>query len=596
MQKLREFLHTSPLSPQRVLLRLITALLLFSSFSILTIDAVPFSSPDFIRCVNPLLCAAFLIFYPLLAGALSYLYDSLRLEKTLLLISTMLFSALLLYNSADAYLFVAAAALVAVVVWYCFTGETVCLIRDSRALTLVVWCALGLLFVLFVGGLTALRYKLYYSPCFDFGIFAQMFASMRKTGLPMTTCERSTPLSHFAVHLSFIYYTLLPFTYLFRSPMFLNVAQAAVLASGLVPMYLLCRDRKLSTSVTIALGCAYALHPALGAGCFYDIHENCFLTPLLLWLLLSIERDNTLGVILSAVLVWSVKEDAPIYVMFICVWAFFAKRKVIKPLVLLIFTVAYFLAAVWYLDTHGDGAMLYRYANYSTEGGSIRDIVRAVATDPGYVFRQCLDGEKLKFLMPMLLPLAFLPLISRKFYNYILLGPFMLINLMSNYPYQHSLDFQYNFGTVALLLYLAVDNLSAVKKPERQRAAAWLCALLSACAAFTFVAGRMTYIEQYRSSKDVCARIDAVVEQVPADASVSAATLILPHLAEHAELYQINGNTHETDGKTEYVIIDLRFQEFRDLYPIYISAGYELVAYEPDAAVLLRCPFYGASE
>lgn len=77
--------------------------------------------------------------------------------------------------------------------------------------------------------------------------------------------------------------------------------------------------------------------------------------------------------------------------------------------------------------------------------------------------------------------------------------------------------------------------------------------------------------------------------------TVSASTFILPHLADHEILYQVNGSRHETEGRTEYVVIDLRYAEFRDLEPLYLDAGY-VVEYEiPGAAVLLRCPFYSES-
>lgn len=42
----------------------------------------------------------------------------------------------------------------------------------------------------------------------------------------MTTCERDRVLSHFAVHVSPIYYLFLPFYALFPSPVTLEVLQA----------------------------------------------------------------------------------------------------------------------------------------------------------------------------------------------------------------------------------------------------------------------------------------------------------------------------------------------------------------------------------
>ena len=54
----------------------------------------------------------------------------------------------------------------------------------------------------------------------------------------------------------------------------------------------------------------YALFPAISTGCFYDIHENCFLAPLLLWLFYFFEKEKWIPMYISALLVLAVKEDA----------------------------------------------------------------------------------------------------------------------------------------------------------------------------------------------------------------------------------------------------------------------------------------------
>ncbi|MBR1811358.1 MAG: DUF2079 domain-containing protein [Clostridia bacterium] len=587
MQKLAYRLKALGCTPQVLLMRLISAFFLTSAVFLLAGEQ-PSDSAEFVANVELWSLILFLLAGVVLQSIVFYFVKNIRAEKTVLLVFSLFYACTALYNTNDTYLFLALCAVEAAVAVYCCTGEAIRLIKNNKFITVGVYAALAAVFSVFVGGLTALRYKMYIAPCFDFGIFAQMFESMRKTGLPMTTCERDLPLSHFSVHLSFIYYLILPFYYIFSNPAFLNIAQAVILASGLLPLYLICKKKGLSNGVTLAVGVIYTFYPALSAGCFYDIHENCFLTPLLLWLLYAIDVDSTAGLILSAIAICAVKEDAPVYVMFVCIYMFFAKKKILKPALLLLCTVGYFLAAVKYLDTYGDGAMLYRYSNL---GGSLQSILKNVIVNPGYVFSQCLDGEKLEFALKMLLPLGFLPLISRKLYNYILLGPFMLINLMSYYPYQHSLDFQYNFGAAALLLYLTADNISMLKIDVR-RVVAVLCAAASLLGTFTFVSGKMSYINYYRMTADDCARIDEVVELVPADATVSASTFILPHLASHEVLYQINGSNYETAGRTEYAVLDLRYAEFADLYPLYIEAGYEVVEYIEGAAALLRCPFY----
>ena len=92
-------------------------------------------------------------------------------------------------------------------------------------------------FFLLVSVWTVGRVRSFCAPTYDFGIFAQMFHSMKTTGLPITTVERDGALSHFAVHVSPIYYLLLPFYMVVPKPETLQVLQAAVLASAVIPLY-----------------------------------------------------------------------------------------------------------------------------------------------------------------------------------------------------------------------------------------------------------------------------------------------------------------------------------------------------------------------
>ena len=96
---------------------------------------------------------------------------------------------------------------------------------------------LTLTFFLFVSAWTVGRVYSFRTPTFDFGIFSQMFYYMKKTGLPMTTVERDGILSHFAVHVSPIYYLMLPFYWLVPAPATLQVLQAAVMASSVIPLW-----------------------------------------------------------------------------------------------------------------------------------------------------------------------------------------------------------------------------------------------------------------------------------------------------------------------------------------------------------------------
>ena len=93
---------------------------------------------------------------------------------------------------------------------------------------IVVTGLLAVGFTVFVSFWTVSRVLCFSTPTYDMGIFSQMFYSMRTTGLPITTVERDGPLSHFMVHVSPIYYLMLPFYCLFPKAETLQVLQAVV--------------------------------------------------------------------------------------------------------------------------------------------------------------------------------------------------------------------------------------------------------------------------------------------------------------------------------------------------------------------------------
>ena len=402
------------------------------------------------------------------------------------------------------------------------------------------------------------------APTYDFTIFAQMFHSMKTTGLPITTVERDGPLSHFAVHVSPIYYLLLPFYCLAPYPATLQVLQAAVLASALIPLWKLGRHHGLKPWQRCLLCLVLALYPAYSGGASYDIHENAFLTPLILWLLYGLDRRSMPVTAAFALLTCMVKEDAAVYVAVIALWQLVRgilrkdeKWNFLAGAALMAGSVAWFLAVTGYLAQSGDGVMTYRYKNFMFDGSdSLFTVIRAVLLCPMKAVYECVDPEKLEFIGLTMLPLLGLPLITRRYERYILLIPYILVNLMSNYQYQHSIFFQYTYGSTAFLFYLTMVNLADAKLDRRVTlagmavAAALLFALNVIPKASLYPRYCMTYAETYAQRREILA-------QIPDDASAAATTFFTAPLANRETLYDIRYSSREHILECEYVVVSL---------------------------------------
>lgn len=515
--------------------------------------------------------------------------------------------------SVDDVFFCAGTAVFAVVLTYCYGGKNpytfvllvltaLCLALypvlrlqtpltppcSKRAVT-VCGVVLGLIMFAVIATTTCLRYRVFGAPNFDFGLFCNMFHHMRETGLPLSTSERNQLLSHFAVHISPIYYLMLPFYAVFPSPITLQIGQAVVVASGMIPLYFLAKRFSLSNKITLAVLFVYAAHPMLTAGCFYDLHENCFLTPLLLWLFWCYESGHTRWMFLPLALILLVKEDAAVYVAMFAIYLFFGKKDKKRGILLFALAAVYFTAAILLLQTFGLGAMFGRYAGILREAKEAGGIVHLFLRDPGYFLEQMVTASdktaKPLFLLQLLVPFGLLLWKTKNHSRLLLLLP-LLLNLLTEYGYQYNIGFQYNFGVTAFLLYLWVQNIA--ETPKKQSRNPLLFSVAAACLLYiTAVIPRLEgYVKNAIVNYDEHNRMIAALDTVPDDVSVTASTFLIAHLADRDVIYE---DTYRKEPDTEYVVLDNRkaYREKAQAYQtVCIKAGYHVTLSTNEVIIL----------
>lgn len=431
-----------------------------------------------------------------------------------------------------------------------------------------VWALAGLAaaFCAFLCAWSISRVLSFCAPTFDFGIFTQMFHNMKTTGLPNTTVERDGLLSHFAVHVSPIYYLMLPIYALIPSPLTLQVLQAVVMASAVIPLWKLGRLHGLRDWQRLLLCAVLLLYPAYAGGVGYDLHENCFLTPLLLWLFYGVDKQAPLLIGVSALLTLMVKEDAAVFVAVVGLWLLVRgischekpdRWQLCTGGLLLAAALGWFLATTGFLAQCGDGVMTYRYKNFMyDDSGSLFTVVKAVLMHPMKALAECVEPEKLQFIAYTLLPLLGLPLLTRRYERLLLLIPYLLLNLMSDYPYQHDLFFQYSYGPIAFMLYLTAVNLSDLSVDGKKTAALAAAVAVSAgCFFATVVPTAMVYPQRLQAYSDYYQSLREALATVPDGASVTASTFFTVHLSKRQTLYDIRYCTPAHVLETEYVVL-----------------------------------------
>lgn len=426
--------------------------------------------------------------------------------------------------------------------------------------TTIVFAAL---FLLFDCAWTVARVHSFSTPTFDFGIFSQMFYYLKTTGQPFTTLERDGLLSHFAVHVSPIYYLMLPIYYIFPYVETLQITQAFVLTSAVVPLWNLGKLYGLQPKYRMLICILLLLFPAFSGGTSYDLHENCFLTPLLLWLLFGIDSGKAFVVFTTAVLACFVKEDAAVYVGIIAFYFVVRsvlhkdKRRLAISSIVLLFSIVWFSLVTTYLSIAGEGVMNYRYSNFMYGGSeSLLTVIKVALMCPMKVLYECIDYEKLKFIGLTLIPIVGLPLITRRYERLILLIPYILVNLMSDYKYQHDVMFQYTFGSTACLFYLLTVNLAEIKRPVQRKAVILLALCISSTCFYTINMGTaVKYMSYCRQYSEYYSGQRQLLSIIPEDASVAATTFYTTYLSQRKEIYDIRYGSDTNIFGCEYIAI-----------------------------------------
>jgi len=465
-----------------------------------------------------------------------------------------------------------------------------------------------ILYVVYLSIVVVYKVKTFDGSTFDIGIFSQMFHRMSTDLTAITTLERDRVLSHFAVHISPIFYLMLPFYKFLPHVETLEVLQIWVVFSAVIPLRLLLKRLNLSKPINSLIIAWFVLIPVMTTAGGYHLHENCFLVPLIIWLFYFISSEQKWKILLVTLLLLFVKEDAFIYVVSIGLYFLFQKRFSLSSqtkkwiiLVDFILPVLYFALGLYLLNTYGEGGMVSRFEPYLLEGeNGILSVLKNLILHPTYVFSKLLIAKKLGYLFFVLAPLAFLPLVQRNWSNYLLCLPLIVINLLPDWPYQYDIGFQYSYGSQTLLFIMALLALEDLKvskfiKEKTTVAIVIVGIIMSGTLLHHFTHNWSFNVGYYFEHKEKFDTMRYTLESLPEEASVVTEGGYTPALRNHQYLYDIfYHNQRKADATIDYVVIPREQKGKNEVYdPLiasYESLGYKESKYATKEIFILEKP------
>lgn len=490
----------------------------------------------------------------------------IKFQYGLLLINMVLFGIINMYKTQGDIIFsLIISAIVVAVFYYVLLKKNIFSLENleiNKRKSIIILIIIFLCYITIIGGLTVIRYINYQQQMYDTSIFSQMYYYLSKWGLPFTTIERQRLISHFAVHFSPVYYLLLPGFMLFKSPIYLAIAKTLLVASGVFPLYKLCKQKGLSNLLSIMLSASYLLFPFLiasniGDGNGHILNENYFYPAFLFWIFYYLEKKNFKALWVFCVLTIFVKEDAPIILACIGLYMILAKKSSFHGKILFVLSGVYFIICTKFIIPHfGTEYLITSYYNNFAPDGTLAFpfILYDFIYKPSYVIQQIFTPDKIVFLLQLLAPLLFLPLLAlKKAKNFVLIIPIALTSLLCINPtYIYELASHHNMAPICICFYLTILVLSEFKSKKQQMFIVVAILLVTTMFSTSYNASKGKYLSYYFKNKDNIRLIDSALKKIPEEASVTADSDFTTKLTNRYKLYNY------FNSSCDYVVIDLR--------------------------------------
>ena len=273
---------------------------------------------------------------------------------------------------------------------------------------------------------------------------------------------------HFSVlgdHFSPILATLAPLYWIHSGPQTLLVAQAALYALAIPPLWIFTRrafggGRK-ATIAAYLISAAYGLSWPVAAAAAFDFHEAAFAPVLTAIALERIQAGKLRGALISLGALLLVKEDMGLLVVGIGLYLLVSMtptlpRQRLVAIAIMVGGAVYTMLAVYVLIPAFGGQQGYYWA-YSTLGNNVPQVILHIIRHPvsafHTLFKPWVKGRTMKWLLATF---AFLPLLSPITLAVI---PLILERMLNDkFPSWWLLKFQYNSFILVILVCAAVDT------------------------------------------------------------------------------------------------------------------------------------------
>jgi len=415
-------------------------------------------------------------------------------------------------------------------------------------------------------------------------------------------------------HIQVIHLALLPLYAIWSSHLLLEFSESCVLSAGAIPIFWMARRWSGSNRAGVCLAVAYLLYSPLQ---FLDIAIDlktfrpiCFGLTATLFALDQLERGRIKSTVALFVVALLAKEDFPLILAplgcWIAVQPFLNNRRTNEdggPLLpefmtsrkrALQYGIGLAVAAVGYLllvmraliPFFREGADPHYTRYFGKFGNSMGEIILGMLSQPSLVMEELVTVSSVSYLLALLLPLAFLPLLSPVRFGVAvpILGLLCMNEIVKSDPQPHH---HFHAPVVPVLFWAAAHSLAKFRHDSNSRlrslvdrffsrdrlfmpafALALCCAIgsvvgMSPLSIKFWDSGSFFYWGKLYVPTERVEKFVTVLEQIPLEARVASTDFVHPRFTHYARSYdyshylrKVAGYENQVPDDTDFIVID----------------------------------------
>lgn len=411
------------------------------------------------------------------------------------------------------------------------------------------WPVLGVLVLAYAALFSAAAiYKLHsFWMGFDLSVHEQVLWNTIHGRLAEVSAFGSTR-SYLGIDIIVVELLLAPLYALFPRTETMLVLQATLAATGAVPLFLIARDRSGMASYGLLAALLYFAALPIQYAILYEFQIRTVGTVFFLWAFLFFERRRFWWFLLAGLLAIWTRSDGGFVLAAMGLYALIHRRGwpwVVVPagvgLGWVVLCVAVLIPA--FRDQHD---FLYTLI-YAWMGNSPAEMLQTLLLRPGYVAAHVFTAPKLDYLIALLAPLLFLPLLRPDIL--LMAAPPLMLNLLSLDRMHWSIRYHYQAFVVPFLLIATIYAISerhpATSDRPRSISGHWslvVLLLVAALVAQLLLQSPLIRLATRPHDTQRIATAQELMALVPPDAPLSVTSTLAPHMARRRELFHFPGD------------------------------------------------------